>query len=52
MNFDCDEPSMYGSSEILCRYTLCTAKLEESNPFTDIEDDKDELGNEFVLEDC
>ena len=29
------------------------SKLEESDPFTDVEDDKDELEkNKLVLEDC
>ena len=30
-----------------------TAKLEESDPFTDVEENEDELEeNELVLEDC
>ena len=32
---------------------LDTAKLEESDPFADVEEDEDELEeNELVLEDC
>ena len=33
--------------------TVMDSKLEESDPFTDVEDDKDELEeNKLVLEDC
>ena len=29
-----------------------TAELEESDPFTDVEEDEDELENELVLDVC
>ena len=33
--------------------TLCTAEVEEAVPFTDIDNDKDKLDeNYLVLEDC
>ena len=32
--------------------TATDSKLEESDPFTDVEEDKDELENKVVLEEC
>ena len=39
---------LHGTSQMLKR----NRELEESDPYTDVEEDKDELENELVLEDC